>query len=387
MARHGSGGSGRNIRVGGVGTDGGAERRSPGLQAVGIVGEILLTLAVVCGLYVAWQMWWTGVESERTQLATRQSVSWSDPAAGNGGGTVTIAAAQEGDPPAQPQDPGSGDLIAQLYIPRFGTNWQRNIVEGVDAEQLARHGLGHYPTSQLPGQTGNFAVAGHRAGYGEPLAYVDQLQEGDPIIIRTQDYWYVYRYTNHKITVPTDVGVVTADPSSYGAYPAQNGRYVTLTTCEPRYSPTPATHRWISWGTFDYWAKVSDGVPKELAATDASGQVRFAVNETPSPLARLDSLRPVVAWLLVAYAVIYVAALVAWRYPMLRAIRSGARRRPDASLYGWLMRRQPGPLPVRIVLAALLFTAAGAALFEWAFPWAAANIPILQAMSTYVAVQ
>ena len=361
-------------------------RRGAGMQALGVIGEILLTLAVACALYVAWQMWWTGVEAERTQLATRESASWSAPA--SDGATARIAAPQQGDPPAQPADPGEGDLIAQLYIPRFGASWQRNIVEGVDAEQLARHGLGHYPTSQLPGQTGNFAVAGHRAGYGEPLAYVDQLQEGDAIVIRTQDYWYVYRYTNYLITLPTDVGVVSADPSRNGAYPAADGRYVTLTTCEPRYSATPATHRWISWGAFAYWAKVSDGIPQELASTDsATGAVTFTASASPSPLTRLGSLAPVVAWLLVAYAVIYLAALVAWRYPVLRDIRDGVRRRPDASVYEWLMRHQPGPLPVRLTLMALLFVAASAALFQWAFPWMAANIPLLQAMSTYVAVQ
>lgn len=360
-------------------------RRSVVLQIIGIIGEILLTLAAVCALYIAWQMWWTGVESERTQMETRQTVAWSDPAAG--GSAVQIAAPQEGDAPLQTANPTSGELLAQLYIPRFGANWQRNIVEGVDAEQLARHGVGHYPTTQQPGQTGNFAVAGHRAGYGEPLAYVDQLREGDPIIVRTQDYWYVYRYTNYKITLPTDVGVIDADPSLDGATAAANGRYITLTTCEPRYSPTPATHRWISWGTLDYWAKVSDGVPKELTSTDASGQVKFAATETPSVFARVQSLQPVVMWLLIAYAVIYLAALVAWRYPVLRDIRGGLRPRPDASLYGWLSRHTPGPLPIRLIEMLILAVAASAALFEWAFPWLAANVPFLQAMSTYVAVQ
>ena len=369
MARHGSGQGGT--------------RRSAGMQVLGVIGEIFLTLAAVCALYIAWQLWWTGVESERAQMEQRETVSWSAPAATND--TTQIAQAQQGDPPKQPNGTAEGNLVAQLYIPRFGIQWQRNIVEGITAEQLARHGLGHYPTSQMPGQVGNFAVAGHRSGYGEPLAYVDQLQEGDPIIIRTQDYWYVYHYTNHKITLPSDVGVIDPDPSDDGAQKVESGRYITLTTCEPRY--TSATHRWITWGAFDYWAKVSDGVPKELATTDSSGQVKFAAVESPSVFARVGSLQTVVMWLLVAYVVIYLAALVAWRYPVLRQIRDGERIRPDASLYGWLLRHQPGPLPIRLLLLALLVLAGTAALFQWAFPWAAANVPVLQMMSNYVAVQ
>ena len=53
----------------------------------------------------------------------------------------------------------------------------------------------------MPGQVGNFAFAGHRNGYGQPLGDVDKLQEGDPIIVRTQDYWYVYHYTSYKIVL------------------------------------------------------------------------------------------------------------------------------------------------------------------------------------------
>ena len=62
---------------------------------------------------------------------------------------------------------------------------------------------------------------------------------------------------------------------------------ITLTTCEPKYS-TP-THRWISYGELAYWAKVSDGVPKELATTDSSGAVMFSTTETPSIASRIGS--------------------------------------------------------------------------------------------------
>ena len=76
------------------------------------------------------------------------------------------------------------------------------MVEGTDEAELSLHGLGHYPSTQMPGSVGNFAVAGHRNGYGRPLGDVDLLQEGDAIIVRTKDYWYVYKYTTYKIVTP-----------------------------------------------------------------------------------------------------------------------------------------------------------------------------------------
>lgn len=353
-------------------------RRGPVWQALGIVAEILITAAVVCALYVVWQMWWTGVEAEQTQAETTQSVNWSDP--GNDGGEVKVAKAQEGEPPVDTEKPTYGNLIAQIYIPRFGEQWHRNIVEGTTLEQLNRHGLGHYENTQMPGQVGNFAIAGHRNGYGQPLGDVDKLQEGDPIIIRTENYWYVYHYTRYEIVLPTDIYVIAPNPENSSVEPTK--RMITLTTCEPKY--TTATHRWISYGELDYWAKVSDGVPKELATTDSSGTVHFATKETPSLISKVGSLDKVVYGALVAWLILFIAAAVAWRWPALRAIRLGERRRPDASIYGTLLRLQPGVAPIRWLLLLILAFAASAALFQWAFPWAAANIPVLQQMSNFV---
>lgn len=355
-------------------------QRSPVWQALGICAELLITAAVICALYIVWQMWWTGVEAERAQNETTQSVDWSDPS--NNGGTVTIAKAQEGDAPVQPKDAKYGDLIAQIYIPRFGSQWHRNIVEGTTLEQLNRHGLGHYDTTQMPGQVGNFAVAGHRNGYGQPLGDVDKLQEGDPIIVRTQDYWYVYHYTSYKIVLPTQTEVVAANPENPGAAPTK--RMLTMTTCEPKYS-TP-THRWISYAEFSYWAKVSDGIPQELTSTDSNGKVKFVNNEKSSIVASVSSLEPWIFGALAAYVIIFLSALVAWRWPYLADVRAGRREKPEFSLYGGLMRLQPGVLPIRLVLMALLIFAAAASCFEWLFPWAATNIPALREMSNYTAV-
>ena len=354
-----------------------AAKRSGLWSVLGILGEVLMTLAAVCALYVVWQMWWTGVQSEHTQVETRQSASWSDPA---GGDSSKVAKAQSGDVPVQPTSASDGELIAQVYVPRFGQGWVRNVVEGTDEAELSLHGLGHYPSTQMPGSVGNFAVAGHRNGYGRPLGDVDLLQEGDAIIVRTKDYWYVYKYTTYKIVTPEHSEVIAANPEDLNTPPSK--RMITLTTCEPKY--TTATHRWISYGELSYWAKVSDGVPQELATSSNSAKVAFSSSNTSqSFVSKLGTLQPIVLWALVAYLVLYIAALVAWRYPVLREIRAGKRRRPDASIYGWLLRHQPGPLVIRWALLILLLFIVSVALIQWACPWAASNIPILQSMSNY----
>ncbi|PLS31139.1 sortase [Bifidobacterium margollesii] len=356
-------------------------RGSTASAVLGIIAEILITLAAILALYIAWQLWWTGAEAEAAQADQRNATSWSDPAQGKDG--YRIAAKQTSTPPVQPQSAKTGDLIAQLYVPRFGQTWHRNVVEGTDAYQLSRHGLGHYPQSQMPGQLGNVAIAGHRSGYGEPLAHVDTLQSGDKIIIRTKDYWYVYTYTDYKIVTPDHTEVVAAVPNEPGATPTE--RYVTLTTCEPRY--TTATHRWISYGKFEYWAKVSEGIPQELATTGSSGTVEFTQNADESLESRIAaSLVNIIVALAIAYVAIYGSALIAWRYPALRAIRFG-HRRASASLYGWLIRLQPGPVAIRCILILILAAVLIGCLFEWGFPWAASNIPYLKVTSNFVAVE
>lgn len=367
---------------GGRGHTAGKSKNSKLWQAMGILAELLFTFAAICALYVVWQMWWTGVESEHTQIEQRQSVGWSNPATEK---NQQIASAQNGAPPVQPKQAKQGDLIAQIYIPRFGNQWQRNIVEGVDMPELNEHGIGHYPQSQMPGQVGNFAVAGHRNGYGQPLGDVDKLdaKAGDTIIVRTKDYWYVYQYTDYEIVTPDQVRVIAPNPHNPMSPATQ--RLITLTTCEPKYS-TP-THRWISYGKLKYWAKVSDGIPQELARQGANGQTQFINNGKTSPVAKLKSLIPLILGILIVYLVLFLAAAIVWRWPLRKAIRLGEHRKPDASIYGGLTRLQPGVKLIRVLLVVLLLAAAALSLFQWVFPWAAQNIPFLHQMSNYVAIK
>lgn len=345
-------------------------------QTIGVIGEILIASAIVCVLYIVWQMWWTGAQAEHIQVEARQATSWTNP---QGGDKTKIAIPQTDDPPALKDKNNIGDLIARLYIPRFGNQWERNVVEGTSNDILNLRGLGHYHESAMPGEIGNFAVAGHRAGYGQPLGDVDLLQPGDPIIVRTKDYWFVYKYTTHKIVTPDHGEVVAPNPEHPDEKPTK--RMLTLTTCEPKYSVP--THRWISYGEFVYWAKIKDGIPKELSTLDENGHVRFINNEQQSLISRLDSLVPVMLVVIAIYIVIFAAGAVAWKWPELRLIRTGRKAKPDASIFGSILRYQPGIKPIRWVLSLLIYFFIALVLLQWIFPFAAATVPFLHQMSNY----
>ena len=152
-------------------------------------------------------------------------------------------------------------VFAVLHVPRWGADYAKPIAEGVTRKDvLDVLGLGRYPQTAMPGGFGNFAVAGHRTSYGKPLTDVDTLQVGDALIVQTEDAWYVYTVTSWSIVRPTQIEVIAPTPGVKDSEPS--GRFITLTTCHPRYS---AAQRWIVHGELNYWAPTGMGIPPEMA--------------------------------------------------------------------------------------------------------------------------
>jgi sortase A len=82
------------------------------------------------------------------------------------------------------------------------------------------------PTTPLPGQPGNSVLSGHRTTHGRPFFDLDLLEVGDPVRVRTRIGIHVYEVREILVVAPTDVWV--ADP--------REGAWLTLTTCEPKFS-------------------------------------------------------------------------------------------------------------------------------------------------------
>jgi sortase A len=107
--------------------------------------------------------------------------------------------------------------------------------EGLDDKTL-KYAVGHFEGTAMPGEKGNFCVAGHRSyTYGQYFNRLDELKKGDEVIVKTKKGEFTYKITESKVVEPTEVSVLdnTKDET------------ITLVTCTP---VRVATHRLIVVG-------------------------------------------------------------------------------------------------------------------------------------------
>ena len=200
-----------------------------------VLGELMLTIGVVLLLFAFYEAYWTNVESGQLQeeASAHLEEQWRNP--------------------RQKLEPELGEAFAQLYIPTFGSDYRFAIIEGTNEDDLLR-GPGRYVDSQMPGEMGNFAVAGHRVGKGAPFNDLGKLETCDDIVVETQTERITYRVlpidgeqvdcfngippeyshvVGRHITTPGDVSVTNPVPESDAA---PNREILTLTTCHPQFS-------------------------------------------------------------------------------------------------------------------------------------------------------
>jgi sortase A len=208
------------------------EPRSPEVASgtvrtvIGAVGRVLVTVGLLILLFVAYQLWGTGIYEARAQsdlesefdrdLARREPQSTTSTTAGT---TSTTA------PVELPATPAGGDPVGVITIDKIGVD--KVVVEGTTVPDL-RQGPGHYAGSAMPGQLGNAAIAGHRTTYGAPFGDLDQLAPGDTISVRMLTGTWRYQLTRDPFVVsPSQTEVLDPVPGE---------ATLTLTTCHPRYS-------------------------------------------------------------------------------------------------------------------------------------------------------
>lgn len=202
-------------------------------RVLGVVGRTCITAGVLILLFVAYQLWGTGLREAQAQgaledefaeqLADAGIVGEADDALGDG---ENAASPPVDEPPvtvAPPPPPADGDAAARISIPKIGVD--KIVVEGVTVDDLKR-GPGHYPDSPMPGQAGNAAIAGHRTTYGAPFHRIDELQPGDEILVTTLQGPFRYVVSEQQIVSPDQVEVL----DDFG------DNRLTLTACHPKYS-------------------------------------------------------------------------------------------------------------------------------------------------------
>ncbi|WP_165358377.1 class E sortase [Haloactinopolyspora alba] len=222
----------------------GQPRRSVLSTVVGAFGELLLTAGVLVLLFVVYTLWGTGIQTAAAQDDLRGQLDFSAGVDEAGGG--------QGDAEAQPPaETAIGDAYGIIRIPRFGDDWEWVMVQGTKPDDL-RDGPGHYVDSADPGELGNFSVAAHRAGHGEPFAEFPELRVGDTVEVETAEGVYTYELDDapdgdddgNKIEIQ-DTWVVDPVPGESGEVEPTEKR-ITLTTCWPRWG---SSHRMYATGT------------------------------------------------------------------------------------------------------------------------------------------
>jgi LPXTG-site transpeptidase (sortase) family protein len=213
-----------------------------------VIGEVLITLGLVVLLFAVYEVYGKTaiINSHQNQLDQQLQNSWSAPTPPKpSGGTKSPT----------PLAPPPGNAVARLYIPKLNMHWV--VVEGVTLKDI-RYAPGHYPGTALPGQVGNFALAGHRV----PAIFwnLDQVHTGDTVVVETRDNWYVYKVTVNEIVTPHSVEVIAPTPDKPGV--KATDAMMTMTTCNPK---------WDNYQRMVVHAKLVSTTPHSAGAPVALG--------------------------------------------------------------------------------------------------------------------
>ena len=212
-------------------------RRRPSILT--ITGLLLIAIGLSSLGWMGYQYFGTNAPA---QQAAKSEISSLQDQWNNGGGIdVPDPSASASSTPGATSTATTGPKYTQaqldkamaiVTIPRFGADYKVPILVGTSDYALS-HGVGWYENTQLPGQIGNFAIAGHRITHGEPFARLLELQPGDKVIIETKTYifTYVIDQSPSKLTVKdVDTWVLDPVPGKSGVKPTQ--ALITLTTCQ-----------------------------------------------------------------------------------------------------------------------------------------------------------
>lgn len=237
-------------------------RRRPRATVTSVLGELLLTAGVLVLLFVSWQMWIGDIiiSAQNNERGAAYSEEWaSAPAPEPPTPSVDVEATGAWEPPILPH-PAEGEVFATMHVPRFGTDYAVPIAGGTSREITLDHiGLGLYEQSKMPGEVGNFSLAGHRTTWGKPLNLIDKLRLNDAIVVETPEGWYTYRFRTLEYVTPTQVEVLADVPAMPQMQTGE--RYITLTACSPLYS---LAERIIAYGLFEGFQPRAEGPPASL---------------------------------------------------------------------------------------------------------------------------
>ncbi|GAA4550481.1 class E sortase [Amycolatopsis samaneae] len=166
--------------------------------AVRTVGELLITAGLVVLLFMVYELYVTDLFSAEKQAAASNTLDgdWAKERTTHAG-------------------PADGEAFARIHIPTFGADFNFTIQEGTSDAAL-EVGPGHYKGTAMPGERGNFAIAGHRVGKGAPFNDLDSLTSCDQVVIETQTDFFVYKVLPYDDEMANWESGKGADPKCKG---------------------------------------------------------------------------------------------------------------------------------------------------------------------------
>ncbi|WP_300351091.1 class D sortase [Clostridium sp.] len=100
-----------------------------------------------------------------------------------------------------------GDEIALIDIDKIGIH--SVVLEGSSLDVL-EHNIGHFENTAMPGESGNFGIAGHRNNINnEVFRDINKLEIGDKIKITTIKDSFEYEVNNISVISPQEVEVLS----------------------------------------------------------------------------------------------------------------------------------------------------------------------------------
>ncbi len=242
-----------------------APKAGPVLAAVGVIGELLITAAVVLALFAFWQAFWTSYEVEAPRAAAIETFAKE-----HAPETTEEGVTETGDPPAFTATVAPGEIYGLIHFPTW--DWMRTpLAEGTGSYVLDQGWAGHYDITAQPGNIGNFSVAGHRRSYGNNFRRVQELQVGDKVVVELADHYLTYSVDSWQIVSAADetnIRVIAPVPNDVTFTEVPTQRWMTMTTCHPEWGNT---ERYIVHLKYESWTSKSSGVPTALVGAPTIG--------------------------------------------------------------------------------------------------------------------
>nr|WP_321293143.1 class D sortase [uncultured Trichococcus sp.] len=196
-----------------------------------MIGFGLLVTGIVLIGFSVYQLHWHHTSTEKALAVAERLIAARDE---NGQNTLeTDAATTDQANPTSESNYQTDDIIGILKIPALAETYP--IIEGTDEEMLVK-GVGHYPTTALPGGNEQILLSGHR---GTVFQRLGELQAGDRFIVEMGYGHFEYEMRTSEIVSADDTTVITP----------RGEELLTLSTCYPFSYIGSAPERYIIYAS------------------------------------------------------------------------------------------------------------------------------------------